>query len=81
MKKLVIAALFAITGFTDPAQAAAPACPNIVIIFMDDMGYADVGCFGARNYPTPNIDKLAKAGRRFTNFHVARRCAPPPGRH
>lgn len=44
--------------------------PNIVIIFNDDMAYADVGCFGAK-YATPNIDKLAKEGRRFTNFHVA----------
>ena len=45
--------------------------PNIVIIFMDDMGYADVGCFGAQGYQTPNIDKLAADGRKFTNFQVA----------
>lgn len=45
--------------------------PNIVIIFMDDMGYADVSCFGAQGYQTPNIDKLAAQGRKFTNFHVA----------
>lgn len=44
--------------------------PNIVIIFMDDMGYADVSCFGAEGYETPNIDKLAAGGRKFTNFHV-----------
>lgn len=48
---------------------AAP--PNVVLIFMDDMGYADVGSFGARDYATPNIDRLAREGRRFTNFHVA----------
>lgn len=47
------------------------ATPNIVIIFMDDMGYADVGCFGAQGYQTPNIDALAAQGRKFTNFHVA----------
>jgi arylsulfatase A len=45
--------------------------PNIVIIFMDDMGYADVGSFGAQGYKTPNIDRLAAEGRKFTNFHVA----------
>ena len=45
--------------------------PNIVIIFIDDMGYADVSCFGAQGYTTPNIDKLATEGRKFTNFHVA----------
>ena len=49
----------------------AASTPNIVIIFMDDMGYADVGCFGAQGYQTPNIDKLAAGGRKFTNFHVA----------
>lgn len=51
--------------------ASAASTPNIVIIFMDDMGYADVGCFGAQGYQTPNIDKLAAEGRKFTNFHVA----------
>lgn len=45
--------------------------PNLVVIFMDDMGYADVGCFGAQGYKTPNIDQLAAEGRKFTNFHVA----------
>lgn len=45
--------------------------PNIVLIFIDDMGYADVGCFGATNYQTPNIDRLAKEGVRFTNFYAS----------
>lgn len=53
------------------SSLAAATTPNIVIIFMDDMGYADVGCFGAQGYQTPNIDKLAAGGRKFTNFHVA----------
>jgi arylsulfatase A len=51
--------------------AAAVEQPNVVIIFIDDMGYADVSCFGAQGYETPNIDKLAADGRKFTNFHVA----------
>jgi arylsulfatase len=45
--------------------------PNIVILFADDMGYTDVGCFGARGWKTPNLDRLAQEGMRFTNFHVA----------
>ncbi|WP_435010727.1 sulfatase family protein [Tundrisphaera lichenicola] len=45
--------------------------PNVVIIFTDDQGYADVGCFGAKDYATPNLDRLAREGRKFTNFHVA----------
>ncbi|MCD4735388.1 MAG: sulfatase-like hydrolase/transferase, partial [Bacteroidales bacterium] len=45
--------------------------PNIVLIIIDDMGYADVGCFGAKDYQTPNIDHLAKEGIRFTNFYAS----------
>lgn len=45
--------------------------PNIVVIFTDDQGYADVGVFGAKGFKTPNLDRLAKQGRKFTNFHVA----------
>ena len=45
--------------------------PNIVLIFIDDLGYADVGCFGATNYQTPNIDRLANEGVKFTNFYVS----------
>lgn len=45
--------------------------PNVVLIFCDDLGYSDIGCFGAEGYGTPNIDRLAAEGRRFTNFHVS----------
>lgn len=45
--------------------------PNFVIIFMDDMGYADVGPFGAKDYPTPHLDRLAREGRRFTSFYAS----------
>jgi len=45
--------------------------PNVVIIFIDDMGYADVSCFGATGYKTPNIDKMAAEGMRFTNFYAS----------
>ena len=45
--------------------------PNIVIIFTDDQGYADVGVFGAKGFTTPNLDRMASEGRKFTNFHVS----------
>jgi arylsulfatase A len=45
--------------------------PNIVIIFIDDMGYADIGPFGATAYKTPNLDRMAAEGRVFTDFHSA----------
>lgn len=48
-----------------------PAHPNVIIIFMDDMGYGDPVCFGGGPYQTPNIDALAAGGIRLTNFYAA----------
>lgn len=45
--------------------------PNIVIIFTDDQGYADVGSFGAKGFSTPHLDKMAREGRRFTDWHAS----------
>ena len=45
--------------------------PNIVLIFTDDMGYGDLGTFGATQFQTPNLDRLASEGMRFTNFYVS----------
>jgi len=53
-----------------PGRAADPP-PNFVIVYCDDLGYADVGCFGAKDYATPNIDRLAHEGMRLTDFHTA----------
>ena len=44
--------------------------PNVVVIFMDDMAYADIGPFGAKAYPTPHLDRMAREGRKFTDFYV-----------
>ncbi len=49
---------------------AADRPPNIVIIFVDDMGYGDLGCYGAKGYTTPNLDRMAAEGIRFTDFYV-----------
>ncbi len=49
--------------------------PNIIICLVDDMGYADLGCYGSE-ISTPNIDALAAGGVRFTNFHTAATCSP-----
>jgi arylsulfatase A-like enzyme len=45
--------------------------PNFVVVFIDDMGYGDVGCYGATGYTTPHLDKMASEGMRFTNFYSA----------
>jgi arylsulfatase A-like enzyme len=50
--------------------SASARTPNVVLIFMDDMGYADIGPFGAEGYETPNLDRLAAEGRKFTDFYV-----------
>lgn len=50
---------------------AQPQQPNFIIIFMDDLGYGDLGCYGSIIHQTPNIDKLAAHGIRFTDFYVS----------
>ncbi len=63
-------------GRLDPAFSAAKASrPNILLILADDMGYSDIACFGGE-MRTPNIDRLAQGGLRFTHFHNASRCCP-----
>lgn len=58
-----------------PATAEGP--PNIVVVFVDDMGYGDLGVTGNRKVPTPNMDRLAQEGVRFTDFYVnAPVCSP-----
>lgn len=55
----------------DPTGPAAPARPNIVVIFTDDQGFADVGVYGATDIPTPHLDNMAAEGLRLTNFYAA----------
>lgn len=50
--------------------------PNFIIIFTDDQGYQDLGCFGSPNIKTPNIDKMATEGMKFTNFYAQTVCGP-----
>jgi len=65
--------LAAISGCA--AQETPPRRPNIVLILADDMGYSDIGCYGGE-LRTPNIDRLAAHGLRFTHFHNGARCCP-----
>ena len=50
--------------------------PNIIFVLADDYGVGEVGCYGADNYKTPNIDALAKGGMRYTNAYTAALCGP-----
>lgn len=64
---LLLAFLFA--GCRTDVKTVAASPPNIVIIFCDDMAYADIGPFGSKT-PTPNLDRMAREGTRFTDFYV-----------
>ena len=50
--------------------------PNIVIIFTDDQGYADLACYGNKKNKTPRLDQLAREGTRFTSFYSQTVCGP-----
>jgi arylsulfatase len=66
---LVLSLLTASAWSADDPPAVRP--PNVVIVFTDDQGYGDLSCFGSTDIPTPNIDRLAEEGMRFTNFYVS----------
>lgn len=69
---ILLAALLLGVGVATAADSAAAATkPNIVIIYIDDMGYADIGPFGAQGYETPNLDRMAKEGIKLTSFYSA----------
>jgi arylsulfatase A-like enzyme len=53
------------------AACAGQASPNVVIVFADDLGYGDLGCYGSKTNATPNLDRLAAEGIRFSDFTVA----------
>ncbi len=58
-----------------PLLISAAPQPNVVIIFIDDMGYGDIGPFGATKQKTPQLDRMAKEGMRFTSFYAAPVCS------
>ena len=59
-----------LSGLAGGAAQAADR-PNIVLIFVDDMGYGDLGCYGNKQHKTPNIDRLAAEGQRWTSFYAS----------
>lgn len=63
--------LLACVALLCTAVPAVAKMPNVVLIFADDMGYGDVGCYGAGDWKTPHLDQMAKDGMKFTDFYVA----------
>ena len=71
------AALLLIPSSVTLIQQSPPSLPNVVLIMTDDMGYGDVGSYGARDIRTPHIDSLANDGIKFTDFYAnAMSCSP-----
>lgn len=75
MKRLLPAILTLLFAWTIGA-AAPDSKPNFVIIFTDDQGYEDVGCFGSPDIRTPRLDAMAEEGMRFTSFYAQPICGP-----
>ncbi|MEM7014636.1 MAG: sulfatase-like hydrolase/transferase, partial [Verrucomicrobiota bacterium] len=68
--------LLIVFGYAAVAIAEQPLRPNIVIIFTDDQGYADLACYGNTKNKTPRFDQLAAEGTRFTSFYTQTVCGP-----
>jgi arylsulfatase A len=76
-------ALLVVLASAAPAAAQAPAAvqaapsrPNVILIITDDVGYGDIGSYGAPDIKTPNLDRLARNGTRLTDFYAAPNCSP-----
>ena len=81
MPNRILVMLLLLAGVLSAVEArtslAAENTPNVVLIFVDDLGYGDIGCYGATKVQTPNIDRLAKEGRNFTDAHSASAVCTP----
>lgn len=76
MKSLLLIRLASVLFPAAIAAVASAAPPNIVFILADDLGYTDVAAYGSKYYETPNIDRLASQGMKFTNYHHCQNCTP-----
>lgn len=70
MKKILFSSLVVFASAFIPAEAQKQNKPNVIIIFIDDMGYGDLTCYGNTQIKTKNIDALAKQGTKYTQFYV-----------
>ena len=69
--RATLRSMLAAARLVTPAVAAAPPRPNVVVVFIDDLGYADIGPFGATKQKTPNLDRMAAEGMKLTSFYAA----------
>jgi hypothetical protein len=69
--KNIVYILILVAASLTQLNATSPTPPNIVMVFIDDMGWGDLGCYGNPDIKTPNIDRLASQGILFEQFYVA----------
>lgn len=74
MKRVVPCGLLLMLATITTSAADRP--PNVIVVFTDDQGYGDLGCYGSPNIETPHIDRLAAEGMRLTSFYAAPFCGP-----
>ncbi len=78
----VVSTAFGVTAATScsigtAARKVPRSKPNVIVLFIDDLGYGDVGAFGCKDIPTPNMDKLAEQGVKCTNSYITNPpCSP-----
>ncbi len=76
LRALAAAAICVATSIGGSLMAAERVPPNFIIIFADDLGYGDLGCFGSKAIRTPNLDRMAAEGMKFTSFYAQPVCGP-----
>src|SRR5580765_4238891 len=74
---MLMLGLLLFVGCATQTPAASRRPPNVVILYADDLGYGDVSCYGATRVQTPNIDRLAQEGLRFTDAHCSSSTCTP----
>ena len=73
---LTICGLLSLLCFSGPLLSAEERPPTFIIVFVDDLGYSDIGPFGATKHRTPVLDQMAKEGMMFTDFYAQSSCTP-----
>src|SRR5438552_1387536 len=76
MRRVSLLATAAAIALATTLVGQAPGRPNIVVILADDLGYGDLGAFGAPAIRTPRLDAMATEGQKWTNFYVQPVCSP-----
>ena len=77
MLSLAVASVYGTAYAQAGKQEKAQQLPNVIFIYADDLGFGDLECYGARNVETPNVNRLAKNGIRFTNGYASSATSTP----